>query len=80
MTDEVVAMIHQNIDERLLRPLPEATYLTTENAWRYRAILRYFYIQHERLRHFLMPEEVFDYLKDSPYFAKIGRASCRERV
>ncbi|MDG5789884.1 TIGR02677 family protein [Evansella sp. AB-P1] len=40
----------------------EATYLTAEKAWSYRAILRYFYIQHERMREFLFPEEILDYL------------------
>jgi uncharacterized protein (TIGR02677 family) len=56
------------MDEKLLKPISEATYLTTENAWRYRAILRYFYRQHERLRHYLFPEEVYQFLKQSPYF------------
>ena len=56
------------MDGRLLKPVPEVTYLTTGNAWRYRAILRYFYLQHERLRHFLFPEEIFTYLKQYEHF------------
>ncbi len=56
------------MDDMLLKPITEATYLTTENAWRYRAILRYFYIQHERLRYYLLPGEVLDHLKESPHF------------
>ncbi|MEK4252035.1 TIGR02677 family protein [Paenibacillus sp. FSL W7-1287] len=48
----------------------EATYLATDKSDKYRAILRYFYIQHERLREFLMPEEVYIHLKVSPYFEK----------
>ncbi len=56
------------MDEKLFQPIVEVNYLTTENAWRYRAILRFFYIQHERLRHYLLPEEVLDYLKPKPYF------------
>lgn len=46
----------------------EATYLATEKSDKYRAILRHFYIQHERLKEFLVPEEVFLHLKESPYF------------
>lgn len=57
------------MDGKLFQQLIEVNYLTTENAWRYRAILRYFYIQHERLRHYLFPEEVYDYLKQSQYFS-----------
>src|SRR5690606_22720346 len=45
-----------------------ATYLTAEKAWSYRAILRYFYIQHERMREFLFPEEILAHLKESPEF------------
>ncbi|MBS4192247.1 TIGR02677 family protein [Bacillus sp. FJAT-49705] len=47
----------------ILKPISEATYLTVDNAWRYRAILRYFYEQHERMRQFLFPEEIFHFLK-----------------
>lgn len=46
----------------------EAIYLATEKSDKYRAILRYFYIQHERLREFMFPEEVYAHLKQSPYF------------
>src|SRR5690625_2659818 len=47
----------------------EASYLTSDKAWSYRAILRYFYIQHERMREFLFSEEIFDYLTDLDGFA-----------
>lgn len=56
------------MEDKLYQSIPEASYLTMENAWRYRAILRYFYIQHERLRHFLFPEEIYEHLKESPHF------------
>src|SRR5690625_4969434 len=46
----------------------EASYLTVDKAWSYRAILRYFYIQHERMREFLFPEEVLEYLHTLPGF------------
>lgn len=50
------------------KKVTEAAYLTTDKAWAYRAILRYFYIQHERMRQFLFPEEIFAYLIDLPEF------------
>ncbi|MTI82679.1 MAG: TIGR02677 family protein [Firmicutes bacterium] len=56
------------MNDKLLRPITEASYLTTGNAWRYRSILRYFYIQHERLRHYLFPDEVQEYLSQNPHF------------
>lgn len=51
-----------------LRKVKEASYLTAENHVRYRMILRYFYIQHERMREFMFPEEVFTYLKEQEGF------------
>lgn len=47
----------------VLGKVKEASYLTAENHIRYRAVLRFFYIQHERMREFIFPEEVFLHLK-----------------
>lgn len=47
----------------IFKKVTEASYLTVDKAWSYRAILRYFYIQHERMREFLFPEEVYAHLK-----------------
>ncbi|WP_085992269.1 TIGR02677 family protein [Oceanobacillus senegalensis] len=46
----------------MYKRVKEATYLTAEKAWSYRAILRYFYIQHERMKEFLFPEEIYAHL------------------
>src|SRR5690625_1480909 len=48
--------------EFMFKRVKEATYLTAEKAWSYRAILRYFFVQHERMREFLFPEEIYEYL------------------
>lgn len=58
------------MDNILLNSVSEVTYLTTGSAWRYRAILRYFYLQYEQLRYYLFPEEVLEFLKESPHFAE----------
>lgn len=50
------------------RKIKEATYLTADNHFRYRMILRYFFIQHERMREFIFPEEVYNYLKKHKEF------------
>lgn len=50
------------------KKVTEASYLTAGNVWSYRAILRYFYIQHERMREFLFPEEIYAYLIELPGF------------
>ncbi|CVK21632.1 TIGR02677 family protein [Sporomusa sphaeroides] len=56
--------------EQRLKPITEAAYLTAENAWRYRSILRFFYVQHEKLKHYLYPEDIYAYLKQDPYFSE----------
>jgi len=56
------------MDDIRLRTISEATYLTTDNAWRYRSILHYFYVEHEKLRQYLFPEDIYGHLKESPYF------------
>ncbi|GAA0287787.1 uncharacterized protein (TIGR02677 family) [Gracilibacillus halotolerans] len=57
-------VVRAKVGGSMFKRVTEATYLTADNAWRYRAILRYFYIQHERMREFLFPEEIFEHLKE----------------
>ncbi len=51
------------INQKLLKPIEETKYLTAENAWRYRTILRFFYLQYEKMKYWMYKEEVFDELK-----------------
>jgi uncharacterized protein (TIGR02677 family) len=51
-----------------MKKLIEASYLTAENAAEYRTILRYFYLQHERMRDYISPEEVLHYMKSIPHY------------
>ncbi|WP_120240146.1 DUF2397 family protein [Caminicella sporogenes] len=37
------------VNNNLFRQITETKYLTAENAWRYRTILRYFYYQYKIL-------------------------------
>jgi hypothetical protein len=39
--------------ELLKKPPDEARYHTAENASRYRVIMRFFYVEHQRLRYFM---------------------------
>lgn len=51
-----------------MRKIIEASYLTADSAEHYRTILRYFYKQHERMRDFLTPEEILEYMHTIPSF------------
>lgn len=57
-----------NMSYPIYKKVTEASYLTADKAWSYRAILHYFYWQHERMREFLFPEEIYAHLKEHPDF------------
>ena len=52
-----------------MKKIIEASYLTADSAAYYRTILRYFYHQHERMRDFIAPEEIFEHMRSIPAFA-----------
>ncbi|MFS8580386.1 MAG: DUF2397 domain-containing protein, partial [Novibacillus thermophilus] len=56
------------LESSLFKRVQETAYLNAERTWSYRTILRYFYIQHERMQEFLFPEEIYAYLKRLPEF------------
>ena len=66
------------MDEQDLRPIVEVSYLNRENTWRYRAILHYCFMQHERLHHYVYPEEIFQYLKESQFFTSYNEEQLQQ--
>lgn len=56
------------INQKLLKQIDETRYLTAENAWRYRTILRFFYYQYEKMKYWMYKEEVFDELNNHDEF------------
>nr|WP_148295056.1 TIGR02677 family protein [Gracilibacillus boraciitolerans] len=62
----------------MFKRVKEATYLTAEKAWSYRAILRYFFIQHERMREFLFPEEIYEYLNQYDEFSEYSEEGLHQ--
>lgn len=52
------------MDERIspsaLRAVPELNYLNAINVARYRAIMRYMYLEYQRLKYWLKPEEIYE--------------------
>ncbi|WDU82077.1 DUF2397 family protein [Caloramator sp. Dgby_cultured_2] len=52
------------INAKLQKQIDEVRYLTAENASRYRVIMRFFYLQYERMKYWLYKEDVFEELKN----------------
>lgn len=66
------------INEKVMKPITEAKYLTAENAWRYRSILRAFYYQYEKIKYWMYKEEVFEELKSYPQFQGYTMDQCKQ--
>lgn len=66
------------IADKLGKPISETAYLTAENVTRYRAILRFFYLQHERIRYWLDQDEVYEEMKKYEEFAEYTPEQCRQ--
>ncbi|MEN6414791.1 MAG: TIGR02677 family protein [Veillonellales bacterium] len=66
------------MNDQDLRPIVEVSYLSTDNTWRYRAILRYCFLQHERLRHYVYPEEIYQDLRQNSFFAEYSEDQLQQ--
>ncbi len=66
------------ITEKLLKPITETKYLTTENAERYRTILRIFYLRYEKLKYWLYQEEVYEEMVSHDYFKDYTPDQCQQ--
>ncbi|MBD5088894.1 MAG: TIGR02677 family protein [Clostridiales bacterium] len=67
-----------HITDKLVKPITETAYLTAENVKRYRMILRYFYMQHERIKYWLDQDEIFQALQKYEEFSDYTMEQCRQ--
>lgn len=56
------------INNKLTKQIDETRYLTMDNAWRYRTIMRFFYLQYEKMKYWMYKEEVYEELKKHSEF------------
>lgn len=62
--------------EKLTKQISETKYLSTENSYRYRPIMRCFYNHYERLEYWLYKEDVYTELKDNDIFNNYTIEEC----
>ena len=65
------------INSKLTKPLTEVKYLTAENCSRYRTILRYFYLQYEKIKYWMYREEIYEELVKYPFFSSYSLELCQ---
>lgn len=63
-----------------MKKVVEASYLTADSAAQYRTILRYFYHQHERMRDFIGPEEILEYMRSIPVFSDYQEEQLHQQL
>lgn len=62
--------------ENLTKQISEVKYLSTENSYRYRPIMRCFYRHYEGLEYWLYKEDVYNELKDNDIFIDYTIEEC----
>lgn len=67
-----------DITNKLIKKIDEARYLTADNAWRYRTILRFFYYQYEKMRYFMYKEDILEELKKESLFQEYTIDQCKQ--
>ena len=67
-----------DITNKLTKQIDEMRYLTVDNTWRYRSILRYFYLQYEKMKYWMYKEEIFDELKKNEEFNEYTMDQCKQ--
>ncbi len=66
------------LNNKILKQVVEAKYLTAENAWRYRSILRFFYVQYQKMKYWMYKEEVYVELKNYKEFKDYTMDQCKQ--
>lgn len=66
------------LTEKLLKPITETAYLTAENVKRYRVILRFFYIQYEKIQYWMGQEEVYGEMVSHLEFKDYTMEQCKQ--
>lgn len=66
------------VQDTLRKPMLEAKYLNVDNTDRYRPIIRLFYLNYEKLKYWLYQEEVYEVLKEDPYFREYTPEQCQQ--
>lgn len=63
-------------DDKLVKQISETKYLSQENSYRYRPIMRYFYSEYEKTKYWLYKEDVYEALKEYTVFEEYTLADC----
>ena len=63
--------------DKLLKQIPETTYLTTENTYRYRVIIRIMFQHYERIQYWLYAQEIIQEMQVDERFREYTLEECK---
>lgn len=66
------------MNEKVKKSVIETKYLNVENTPRYRAIVRFLYIQFEQLKYWVQSDDIYEELKKDNYFNDYTREQCSQ--
>ena len=66
------------VTEKLTKALTETKYLNADNVSRYRCIMRIFFENYEKLKYWLYQEEIYEQMKEDPFFAEYRIEQCQQ--
>ena len=66
------------VTEKLTKALTEVKYLNADSVSRYRCIMRIFFENYEKLKYWLYQEEIYDQMKEDPFFADYRIEQCQQ--
>lgn len=66
------------VTEKLTKSLAETKYLNADNVGRYRCIMRIFFENYEKLRYWLYQEDVYEQMREDPFFADYKMEQCQQ--
>lgn len=66
------------INDKLIKPIYEVNYLRAENVDRYRMIIRYFYLEYEKIHNWLHKEDVYDEIHKIDGYENYTLEQCQQ--
>ena len=66
------------MNQKHLKPILETRYLSAENAWRYRGIMRQCYLFDQKYRHWVYKEDIYEALRGSEAFFHYTLEQCKQ--
>lgn len=70
-------MYNMEIYDKLIKPIREVNYLRADNADRYRIIIRYFFLEYEKINLWLHKEDIYEVIHSFDSYQDYTLEQCQ---